>query len=153
MKLRETCKYNLFLFSLTLPTERNTASNLDPTSPSARHIYKKGLMTGTVANANRRRNPAVTLTGLLSKQQQQAKWTADQQRKWLATWDGISAFHLRLVGQSTCFVAIRAGLLWLEHMFLCLPFFFFSAPRETVPSLTRALLKPQIVKNHSPRSR
>lgn len=71
IKLQETCKFTRVQPSLLAPsTGTNTESNLDLKSPGGQHVYKKGLTTGNTVESNKHWNPAVTLTGLLSKQQQ-----------------------------------------------------------------------------------
>ena len=72
----------------------NTESNLVLTSLGGQHVYKKAPTLRNTSKSSRHWNPAVTLSGLLSKQQQQPKWTADQQGKWITTWDSVYLFIL-----------------------------------------------------------
>lgn len=82
----ETYKYKLVKpFWLAPSTGTNTESNPERTPPGGQRVYKKGLTTGSTVTSNRLWNPVVTLTGLLSKQQQYPKRTADQQGKWITT--------------------------------------------------------------------
>lgn len=74
--LQETCKQNLFPASPTEESQRVIWAR----HPRARGTSTKGLTTGTAANANGPRNPAVAPTGLLSEQQQQAKPTEKTSR-------------------------------------------------------------------------
>lgn len=84
---RSACVVVFFSPLLAPSTRTGTEGNLDLTSLGGQHFYKKGLTTGNIVESNRHWNPAVTLTGLLSKQQHWPKWTADQQGKWITTWD------------------------------------------------------------------
>lgn len=85
----ETYKYKLVQpFWLAPSTGTHTESNPECTPPGGQRAYKKGLTTGSTVTSNRLWNPVVILTGLLSKQQQYPKRTADQQGKWITTWDG-----------------------------------------------------------------
>lgn len=71
----------LRLISVFVPVDG--ASDLTP--PGGQHVYKNGLTTGNTVTSNSLWNPAVTLTGLLSRQQQYPKRTADLQGEQLTT--------------------------------------------------------------------
>ncbi len=85
---RETHKYKQEQPFLLAPSAAQTQSNPDLAPLGGQRVYKKGLKTGNTVASNRLWNPAVTMTALLSRQQQYPKGTADQQGKWITMWDG-----------------------------------------------------------------